>query len=80
MHRDFVERGGVGRAQLLFVLAWFHAVLQERRTYIPQGWTKFYEFSPSDLKSAADICDSAIGLSQGTPDWVTIHGLLGSAV
>ena len=55
-------------------------VLQERRTYIPQGWTKFYEFSPADLRSAADICDSAFGLSHGNPDWVTIHGLLGSAV
>ena len=80
MHKEFVEKGPPARAQLLFVLSWFHAVLQERRTYIPQGWTKFYEFSPADLRSAADICDSAIGLSQGNPDWVTIHGLLGSAV
>jgi len=80
MHRDFVEKGPPARAQLLFVLSWFHAVIQERRTYIPQGWTKFYEFSPSDLRSAADICDSAISLAQGNPDWVTIHGLLGSAV
>jgi len=80
MHREFVERGSPARAQLLFVLSWFHAVLQERRTYIPQGWTKFYEFSPADLRSAADICDSAVGSSQGQPDWVTIHGLLGSAI
>jgi len=80
MHREFVERGSHQRAQLLLVLAWFHAVLQERRTYIPQGWTKFYEFSPADLRSAADICDTAGGLSSGSPDWVTIHGLLGLAV
>lgn len=80
MHREFVERGTPARAQLLFVLSWFHAVLQERRTYIPQGWTKFYEFSPADLRSAADICDTAVGSTQGQPDWVTIHGLLGSAI
>lgn len=80
MHKDFVERGPTSRAQLLFVLSWFHAVLQERRTYIPQGWTKFYEFSPADLRSAADICDAAPNHSNGQPDWVTIHGLLGSAV
>eukprot|EP00327_Prymnesium_parvum_P015469 CAMPEP_0113281722 /NCGR_PEP_ID=MMETSP0008_2-20120614/28451_1 /TAXON_ID=97485 /ORGANISM="Prymnesium parvum" /LENGTH=3313 /DNA_ID=CAMNT_0000132155 /DNA_START=19 /DNA_END=9960 /DNA_ORIENTATION=- /assembly_acc=CAM_ASM_000153 len=80
MYREFVERGSPARAQLLFVLSWFHAVLQERRTYIPQGWTKFYEFSPADLRSAADICDSAVGSTQGHPDWVTIHGLLGSAI
>ena len=38
-------------AQILFALAWFHAVVQERRSYIPQGWTKFYEFSSADLRS-----------------------------
>ena len=80
MHKEFVEKGPASRAQLLFVLSWFHAVLQERRTYIPQGWTKFYEFSPADLRSAADICDSAAGVSKGDPDWVSIHGLLGSAI
>jgi len=80
MHREFVEKGPPARAQLLFVLSWFHAVLQERRTYIPQGWTKFYEFSPADLRAAADVIDSAIGASHGGADWVTIHGLLGSAV
>ena len=81
MHKEYVEKGPPARAQLLFVLSWFHAVLQERRTYIPQGWTKFYEFSPADLRSAADICDSVLSASGGKePDWVTIHGLLGSAI
>ncbi|KAH8074196.1 dynein light chain binding protein [Aureococcus anophagefferens] len=31
----------------------FHAILQERRTYIPQGWTKSYEFSVGDLRAGA---------------------------
>ncbi len=34
---DFVAAGPPLRAQLLFVLAWFHAVVQERRSYIPQA-------------------------------------------
>ena len=42
-------------SKLLFVLAWLHAVLQERRIYIPQGWTSFYEFNSSDLACAKDI-------------------------
>jgi len=41
--REFLE-GSARRAQLLFLLAWFHAVVQERRTYLPQGWSKAYEF------------------------------------
>merc|ERR1711871_422494 len=68
------------RAQVLFVLAWFHAVVQERRTYIPQGWSKFYEFTSADLRAAVDILDSSAGVAQGQPDWTTIHGLLGLAI
>lgn len=45
------------RTQSLFVLALFHAVVQERRTYIPQGWSKFYEFNESDLRAGADVLD-----------------------
>ena len=65
------------RSRLLFLLASFHAVMQERRTYIPQGWTKFYEFSYGDMRagtlvveamshitgiSAAVWCDSCVVL------------------
>ena len=32
--------GSTQRAQVMFLLAWFHAIVQERRTYVPQGWTK----------------------------------------
>ena len=39
------------QSRLLFLLACFHAVMQERRTFIPQGWTKFYEFSYGDMKA-----------------------------
>lgn len=42
-------------SKVLFVLAWLHAVLQERRLYIPQGWTSFYEFNSSDLACAKAI-------------------------
>lgn len=42
-------------SQMLFGLAWFHALVQERRTYVPQGWTMGYEFSPADLKAASDV-------------------------
>lgn len=43
--------------QALFALAFFHAVVQERRTYIAQGWSKFYEFNESDLRAGADVLD-----------------------
>jgi hypothetical protein len=66
------------RAKLLFLLAWFHAVVQERRAYVPQGWTKFYEFSFADLRSGAEIinqvCSSSIN-SYTTHPQTTNHKL-----
>ena len=34
--QDEFGKGGITRSQTLFVLAWFHAIVQERRKYIPQ--------------------------------------------
>ncbi|XP_047450013.1 cytoplasmic dynein 2 heavy chain 1 isoform X3 [Mugil cephalus] len=75
-----ISKGGVlARAQSLFCLAWFHAVCQERRNYIPQGWTKFYEFSLSDLRAGFEIIDR---LFEGGKlfQWEFVHGLLESAI
>ena len=51
----------------------------ERRTYAPQGWTKFYEFSFSDLRSGADIIDMATRGGR-KPQWNFLHGLLKNAI
>lgn len=47
--------------QSIFVLAWMHALLQERRTYIPQAWTKFYEFSSADVRVARVLIEQLTG-------------------
>ena len=80
---DFVREAPSGissptRSQALFALAWLHAILQERRTYMPQGWCKFYEFSLSDLRVAAAVVDKA--LASGNGDWTTVRGLLKYAI
>ncbi|EAX95758.1 Dynein heavy chain family protein [Trichomonas vaginalis G3] len=41
--------------KLAAAVAYFHSIIQERRTYIPQGWTKFYEFSTADFSCAMQI-------------------------
>lgn len=43
---------------MYFLLAWFHAVIQERLRYAPLGWSKKYEFGESDLRSACDTVDT----------------------
>uniref|UniRef100_A0A3Q3KJ04 Cytoplasmic dynein 2 heavy chain 1 n=1 Tax=Monopterus albus TaxID=43700 RepID=A0A3Q3KJ04_MONAL len=75
-----ISKGGIlARAQSLFCLAWFHAVCQERRNYIPQGWTKFYEFSLSDLRAGFEIINR---LFEGGKSfqWEFVQGLLESAI
>ncbi|XP_050416302.2 cytoplasmic dynein 2 heavy chain 1 [Patella vulgata] len=78
---EYISRGGsVVRAQALFALTWFHAVVQERRMYIPQGWTKFYEFSLSDLRAGANIIDRLCSGSGQNVQWQFIHGLFEFAI
>ncbi|CAD7952833.1 unnamed protein product, partial [Amoebophrya sp. A25] len=67
------------RSQILFLCAHFHAVVQERRTYIPQGWTKFYEFASNDLASACETV-SLLLKKRADVDWQTLHGVLEKAV
>lgn len=43
---------------MYFLLAWFHAIIQERLRYAPLGWSKKYEFGESDLRSACDTVDT----------------------
>lgn len=40
---------------LVFVLAFFHAVVQERRKYGKIGWNVSYDFNESDFQVCMDI-------------------------
>lgn len=72
--QEYISQGkSIYRSQTLFALAWFHAVVQERRCYIPQGWSKFYEFSLSDLRAAASIIDR---FCTGECEFVLMHTCL----
>eukprot|EP00002_Diphylleia_rotans_P017833 TRINITY_DN345_c0_g1_i5.p1 TRINITY_DN345_c0_g1~~TRINITY_DN345_c0_g1_i5.p1 ORF type:complete len:2631 (-),score=563.81 TRINITY_DN345_c0_g1_i5:572-7306(-) len=79
-NKELVTQGNSPiRAQALFVLAWLHALLQERRVYIPQGWVKFYEFSTADLRVAYDVIDTLFKLDKA-PQWNRIIGTLENAI
>lgn len=63
------ERNPVAaRARLHFLLAFLHAVILERKRYIPFGWSKHYEFSDADQQCALETVDQWIDIS-ATGSW-----------
>jgi len=76
------------RARLYFLLAWFHAIVQERLRYAPLGWSKAYEFSESDQRVAFDMIDTWIAsVSQNRANippeklpWDAFSMLLGQSI
>lgn len=76
------------RSKLYFLLAWFHAIVQERLRYKPLGWSKLYEFNESDLKVAVSTLDTwldavAQGRTNISPDkipWRAIQTLFGECI
>ncbi|CAH3116472.1 unnamed protein product [Pocillopora meandrina] len=76
------------RARLYFLLAWFHAIVQERLRYVPLGWSKRYEFSESDLRVACDTLDTWLdAIAQGRTNlppnkvpWDALQALLSQAI
>jgi len=78
---DTVGRGTPLRGQLLFMLAWLNAVVQERRTFVPQGWTKAYEFSFGDLRAGVNVLDVQLARAGGDRvPWAYLHGLIENTV
>lgn len=63
------------------MLSWFHSIIQERRKFIPQGWTKFYEFSYGDLKAGDNILGDILKESNGrSVQWQKVYGILENAI
>ncbi|KAI6195343.1 Cytoplasmic dynein 2 heavy chain 1 [Aphelenchoides besseyi] len=71
--------------RVYFVLAWLHAILQERRTFIPQGWLKFYEFNSNDLRVARQTIEKETQGNgkrdlQDTTNWEAVRGFMEDAI
>lgn len=83
-----LSRGPTERARLYFMLAWLHAVVQERLRYVPLGWTKIYEFNDSDQDCAFNTIDkwldtASAGRANISPEkipWDAIRSLLKESI
>eukprot|EP01094_Clydonella_sp_ATCC50884_P027826 TRINITY_DN8164_c0_g1_i2.p1 TRINITY_DN8164_c0_g1~~TRINITY_DN8164_c0_g1_i2.p1 ORF type:complete len:4596 (+),score=2011.83 TRINITY_DN8164_c0_g1_i2:76-13863(+) len=78
----------VERTRLYFMLAWFHAMVQERLRYAPLGWTKHFEFGDADKRCAYETIDYWVNTVAGGRDhlppekipWSALRTLLGQSV
>ncbi|KZP00669.1 dynein heavy chain protein 1 [Calocera viscosa TUFC12733] len=83
-----LSNGPAEKIRLYFLVAWFHAVIQERLRYVPLGWSKTYDFNNSDLEAALRTIDewlmsSAKGranMDPATIPWPAIRTLLKQSV
>lgn len=60
------------------VLTYFHSLIQERKNYIPQGWTKSYEFNYGDYKSGLSLMSQLS--SKFDIDWDMLQGLMSDTI
>ncbi|KAH7883931.1 dynein heavy chain and region D6 of dynein motor-domain-containing protein [Phlebopus sp. FC_14] len=70
-----LSQGPAEKVRLYFLLAWFHAVVQERLRYVPLGWSQTYDFNDSDMASAFGTIDtwlSSVAKGRANVDPATI--------
>lgn len=80
--------GPAEKARLYFLLAWFHAVVQERLRFAPLGWTKTYDFNETDREAALDTIDAWLAMSAkgranidpATIPWIALRVLIREAI
>jgi dynein heavy chain, axonemal len=69
---------------LVYVLAFFHAVVQERRKYGKVGWNVAYDFNESDFRISMKLCSFYLTKSwvekQEANPWGSLKYLIGDAM
>jgi dynein heavy chain 1, cytosolic len=83
-----LQSGPAEKGRLYLMLAWLHAVVQERLRYTPLGWSKVYEFNDADLSAALATIDSWLNrVAKGRANigpanipWSALRSLLKHAV
>ena len=60
----------------MYSLAFFHAVVQERRKFGPLGWNIRYEFNDSDFETSYTLLRNFLDLPQDIP-WDAINYVIG---
>ncbi|KAH3745451.1 dynein heavy chain 10, axonemal [Pelomyxa schiedti] len=70
--------------QLVYVLAFFHSVVQERQKYGSIGWNLHYDFNESDFNVSCSVMSSQLSqvhlARKKSVPWEALHYLIGDVV
>ncbi|KAK5644082.1 hypothetical protein RI129_007927 [Pyrocoelia pectoralis] len=77
---SYVEKLNPTGSRLFFILSCIHALLQERRTYIPQGWSKAYEFNDTDFSTAIRLTVELMQSPNVQIQWNYLTGVCSDSV
>ena len=73
-----------GFRPLVYVLSFFHAVVQERRKYGKLGWNVPYDFNETDMRISMTLINTYLTKSHNNGDdsmpWDTLRYLIGEAM
>ncbi|ALC40164.1 btv [Drosophila busckii] len=73
---DAINKQHAKCLKMRLVLFLLQAVLQQRRCYIPQGWSKYYEFGEAELRAALGVLSWLDAqLASGRCDWLVLQRL-----
>ncbi|VEN39261.1 unnamed protein product [Callosobruchus maculatus] len=76
----YIDKLNNTSAKIFFAVSCVHALLQERRKYIPQGWSKPYDFSETDLFTSIRLIEELWNNQSIQTQWNFISGLFSYAV
>jgi dynein heavy chain len=69
---------------MLYVLSFFHAVIQERKKFGKIGWNVTYDFNASDYQISYQLISMYLNKAEETGDedlpWDTLRYLIGEAM
>lgn len=80
-HEAFEATGHWTYKPILFIVGFFHAVVQERRKYMKLGWNVNYDFNESDFSVSVAIVrtylEKSIQISNAVMPWGSLKYLIG---
>lgn len=88
VHPKLATAVPVEKKYVYFLLCWFHSIVQDRSRFVPESFSKHYDFNDADFESAVGVIDTWFGLHANgrtnvapeAIDWEVFRSLIGDII